>query len=84
VAVAAFRADGSIDVIIESPRPLTALTAPRLDPIATVFDLPERVRAQLTQFFKAAAFFEKKAVRLLGWDGPDRARAFVEASIVQG
>jgi len=58
------------------------VTAPRLDAIATVFDLPERVRTELEQFFVAATFFEKKDVQILGWEGPDRARAFVQASIV--
>jgi inorganic pyrophosphatase len=58
------------------------VTAPRLETIATVFDLPERARAELEQFFLAATFFEHKDVRLLGWDGPDRARAFVEASLL--
>jgi inorganic pyrophosphatase len=58
------------------------VTAPRLDSIATVFDLPERVRAELEQFFLAATFFEKKDVRLLGWDGPEPARAFVRASVI--
>jgi inorganic pyrophosphatase len=56
--------------------------APRLDTIATVFDLPERTRAELEQFFKAVTFFEKKDVKMLGWEGPERARAFVEASLV--
>jgi inorganic pyrophosphatase len=56
------------------------VAARRLDTIATVHDLPERARAELEQFFVAATFFEKKNVRVLGWEGPDRARAFVEAS----
>ena len=57
------------------------VTAPRFDPIKTVFDLPERTRAELEQFFLAATFFEKKEVRMLGWRGPDQAKAFVEASL---
>jgi inorganic pyrophosphatase len=55
--------------------------APRFDAVKTVFDLPSRARDELDQFFLAATFFEKKNVRLLGWEGPDQARAFVEASL---
>ena len=58
------------------------VTAPRYEAIKTIFDLPERTRAELEQFFLAATFFEKKDVRMLGWDGPDKARAFVEASLI--
>jgi len=58
------------------------VTAPRFDAIATIFDLSERNRAELEQFFLAATFFEKKNVRLLGWDGPERARAFVKESLI--
>jgi len=57
------------------------VTARRFDAIASVFDLSERVRAELEQFFLAATYFEKKNVRILGWDGPEPARAFVEASL---
>jgi len=57
------------------------VTAPRHDSIATVFDLAERVRAELEQFFVAATFFEKKNLRLLGWDGPEQARAFIRSSL---
>jgi inorganic pyrophosphatase len=57
------------------------VTAPRFDAIATVLDLPERTRAELEQFFLAATYFEKKNVRLLGWEGPARARTFVEESL---
>ena len=58
------------------------VTAPRHDSIADVFDLSERVRAELEQFFVAAAFFEKRDLRLLGWDGPEQARAFLRSSLV--
>ena len=58
------------------------VTAPRFDAITTVFDLSERTRAELEQFFLAATFFEKKNVGMLGWEGPERARAFVEESMV--
>lgn len=57
--------------------------APKVESIVTVFDLSERTRAELEQFFKAVTFFEKKDVALLGWEGPERARAFVEASLVR-
>jgi len=57
------------------------LAAPRFDQIRTIFDLPARTREELEQFFLDATFFEKKNVQLLGWEGPDRAIAFVEASL---
>jgi len=59
------------------------VTAPRFDPIMTVFDLPARTREELEQFFLAATFFEKKNVRMLGWEGPEKAVAFVEASLIE-
>ena len=46
---------------------------------ATVFDLSERERAELAEFFVAATLFEKKDVRLLGWDGPEQAHAFLRS-----
>jgi inorganic pyrophosphatase len=58
------------------------VTAPRFDAVKTVFDLPARTREELEQFFLAATFFEKKNVRMLGWEGPDKARTFVEASLI--
>jgi inorganic pyrophosphatase len=60
------------------------VTAPRFDAIKTVFDLPPRTREELERFFLAATFFEKKDVRMLGWEGLDKARAFVEASLIEG
>jgi inorganic pyrophosphatase len=58
------------------------VTAPRFDAIENVFDLSARSREELEQFFLAATFFEKKNVRMLGWEGPDKAKAFVEASLI--
>ena len=57
------------------------VTAPRFDGIKTVFDLPSRTREELEQFFLAATVFEKKNVRMLGWEGPEQAKAFVDASL---
>ena len=57
------------------------VTAPRFDAVRTVFDLASRTREELEQFFLAATFFEKKNVRMLGWEGPELAKAFVEASL---
>ena len=54
---------------------------PHSDGIQTVFDLSERLRAELEQFFFAAVRFEKKDLKLLGWAGPKDAVELVEASL---
>jgi len=51
--------------------------APRWDAVGTIFDLAERVRQELEQFFLAAVAFEPKVVTLCGWDGPERALQIV-------
>jgi inorganic pyrophosphatase len=48
---------------------------------ASALDLPERVRAELEQFFLHAICFEPKNPRLLGWVGPDEADLLVDAAI---
>jgi len=54
--------------------------APRQEEIASIFDLTERVRAELEQFFLHAVAFEGKELSLLGWQGPEEALAAVQAS----
>jgi inorganic pyrophosphatase len=56
------------------------IKAPRLDAIRSVFDIPERTRLELQQFFLAAVAFEGKDLKILGWSGPDEAIALVRAS----
>src|SRR5262245_46533392 len=56
------------------------LEAPRHAHIRSVFDLSERVRDELEQFFRHAVFFQRKNLELLGWDGPNEAEALVRAS----
>jgi len=54
--------------------------APRQEEVASIFDLTERVRAELEQFFLHAVAFEGKELSLLGWQGPEEALAAVQAS----
>jgi inorganic pyrophosphatase len=42
-----------------------------------VADLSERMRAEIVEFFVHASTFEDKALKVLGWSGPDRAFALV-------
>jgi hypothetical protein len=42
-----------------------------------VFDLSSRTRDELSQFFIAVTAFEGKDIKLLGWEGPDAARALI-------
>jgi inorganic pyrophosphatase len=42
-----------------------------------VRELPARVRDELAHFFTSSVFFEPKSPRILGWDGPEAARALV-------
>ncbi len=52
------------------------LAAPDRAPRATVRsfeDLPARVREEIDQFFLNVTFFQNKNVRVLGWEGPERA-----------
>jgi inorganic pyrophosphatase len=53
------------------------MKAPRWDSVRTVFDVAERVRLELQQFFMAAVAFEGKELAILGWAGPEDAMAVV-------
>jgi inorganic pyrophosphatase len=50
---------------------MAPVKAPRQADITSVFDLSDRVRGELEEFFLHAAAFEGKALRILGWEGPD-------------
>ena len=65
------------DRIVAIPIP-----APRADSLRTVFDLNERIRLELEQFFLAVVAFEKKDLKILDWAGPDDAMALVRATSV--
>jgi len=56
--------------------------APRFDEVRSVFDLPERVRLELEQFFQNVVAFEGKEIALLGFAGPDEADRVLRASLV--
>jgi inorganic pyrophosphatase len=53
--------------------------APR-NRLRAVRDLPDRVRDELERFFIDATYFEKKAPRVLGWEGAAQALALVDRS----
>ena len=53
------------------------IKAPRHGDVASVFDLPARVREELEQFFLHAVAFEGKAVKILGWTGPEVAHRYL-------
>ena len=55
--------------------------APRWEAIDSVFDLSERIRQELEQFFLSAVAFEAKDLKLLGWRGPLDALDLVRASV---
>jgi len=50
--------------------------------VRTVFDLPERVRLELEQFFVSVVAFEGKVLRLGGFDGPAEAERVLRAAVV--
>jgi inorganic pyrophosphatase len=54
--------------------------APRQEGVASVFDLTERIRAEIEQFFLQPVAFEGKELALLGWEGPLEAKAVVQTS----
>ena len=58
------------------------IKAPRHDDVRTVFDLPDRWRAELEQFFLAAVAFEGKELKVLRWSGPIEADELVNRSLV--
>jgi inorganic pyrophosphatase len=53
------------------------LKSPRADGLATVFDLPERLRDELSRFFINVTAFEGKDPSIVGWEGPDAARTLI-------
>jgi inorganic pyrophosphatase len=55
-------------------------TAARWDSVCSVFDVAERVRLELEQFFAAAVAFERKELAILGWGDRDDAIALIRAS----
>ena len=57
------------------------IAAPRLEHVRSIFDLPERVRLELEQFFVHAVAFEGKALKLLGFDGPVEADRMLRAAV---
>lgn len=46
-------------------------------PWRSLAELPERVREEIEQFFIQSTVFEHKNVAVLGWEGPERALAYV-------
>ena len=56
--------------------------APRSEQVRSIFDLPERVRLELEQFFQNVVAFEGKEIALLGFAGPDEADRVLRASLV--
>ena len=56
--------------------------APRLDHVRTIFDLPERLRLELEQFFISVVAFEGKVLRLGGFDGPAEADRILRAAVI--
>jgi inorganic pyrophosphatase len=58
-------------------------TSIRLETIRSVFDLAERARLELEQFFTAAVAFERKELTIKGWAGPDEATELLHASVTR-
>jgi inorganic pyrophosphatase len=61
------------DRVIGLPR-----KAPRVEHITSVFNLADRVRAEIERFFLNAVAFEGKELQLVGWGGPDEADGLVQ------
>jgi inorganic pyrophosphatase len=55
--------------------------APRFDHVKSIFDLPERVRLELEQFFVSVVAFEGKTLRLGGFEGPAEAERVLRAAV---
>src|SRR5262245_41531382 len=53
---------------------------PRCESVRTVFDIDERIRQELEQFFLSAVAFEGKDLKILGWAGPDDAMTLLRNS----
>ena len=58
------------------------IKAPRCAHVQTIFDLPERVRLEIEQFFQTVVAFEGKDLRLLGFEGKDQADRVLRAAVV--
>ena len=56
------------------------INAPRCESVRTVFDFDERIRKELEQFFMSAVAFEGKELKILGWAGPDEAKALLRSA----
>jgi inorganic pyrophosphatase len=56
------------------------IEAPRQAHITSVFDLSERERGELEQFFLHTVIFQGKELKMLGWVGPDQATKLVGES----
>ena len=59
------------------------IKAPRSAHVQTIFDLPERVRLEIEQFFQTVVAFEGKDLRLLGFEGKDEADRVLRAALVE-
>jgi inorganic pyrophosphatase len=59
------------------------IKAPRSAHVQTIFDLPERVRLEIEQFFQTVVAFEGKDLRLLGFEGKDEADRVLRSAIVE-
>ena len=57
------------------------IKAPRLEHVRSVFDLQERVRVELEQFFINVVAFEGKALTLQGFAGPAEADAALRSTL---
>ena len=59
------------------------IKAPRSAHVRTIFDLPERVRLEIEQFFLTVVAFEGKDLRLLGFEGREEADRVLRSAIVE-
>ena len=59
------------------------IKAPRSAHVQTIFDLPDRVRLEIEQFFQTVVAFEGKDLRLLGFEGKDEADRVLRSAIVE-
>jgi len=59
------------------------IKAPRSAHVQTIFDLPERIRLEIEQFFQTVVAFEGKDLRLLGFEGKDEADRVLRSAIVE-
>jgi inorganic pyrophosphatase len=70
---------------IENPRViLMPIWHDRLGELEKATDLPERVKAEIEQFFLSATFFTDKQAKITGWRGPKAAHRLISASLAGG